>query len=131
MKTRNETKDLSLRHACFRQMRLSELRKAFTEKSVGWPSAPCRIRSADFQSAVSQVCNLRAVRPSNRTGTSEQAGHSELTQIENLRYSRLQTCATPKASACSLSPRPDSKRGGHHSPVATISYPSTKARKHP
>src|SRR5260370_35462167 len=85
------------------------------KKSAGLPAPLCRIRSADFQSAVSQVCNLRAIRPSTRTDASGQALRSELPQIENLRYSRLQTCATPKAFTCSLSARPGSDCSGAES----------------
>ena len=76
--------------------------------SVAWPVPLYRIGSADFQSAVSQVCNLRAVGPSTRTCEDGPARYSEGAQIENLRYSRLQTCATLNAFVHSVSPCPSS-----------------------
>ncbi len=45
-------------------------------------------RSADFQSAVSQVSNLQDA------GESERAGIAHGLPIGNRRYSRLETCAT-------------------------------------
>jgi len=55
--------------------------------------------NAEFQTAVSQVCNLQTATAS-RAGENLHLPHSERRQIDNLRYSRLQTCATPNSPAC-------------------------------
>src|SRR5436190_10793233 len=55
-----------------------------TEEPVGWPTEAFRIRGAEFQSAVTQVCSLQAGLLSSRSGTAEQVRHSRLPQIENL-----------------------------------------------
>src|SRR4029077_16882031 len=69
------------------------------ERSLGWPTPMGRASSADFQSAVSQVCNLQAARTLAGTGKVERVMHLARPQIKNLRYSSLQVCATPESAA--------------------------------
>src|SRR5260221_8398033 len=52
-------------------------------------------RSADFQSAVSQVCNLLALRRNRSTVEVENHQRPGRLPIANRRYSRLKICATP------------------------------------
>src|ERR1051326_360714 len=78
---------------------------SITEPPLGCPGTSCRNRSAGLHSAVPQVFGLQAAGSSTGRRRSEPVRQSRRPQIENLRYSRLQTCATPKAFARSLSYR--------------------------
>jgi prepilin-type N-terminal cleavage/methylation domain-containing protein len=61
------------------------------------PSRSVLTCSADFQSAVSPICNRLAVRTCNA-----RLFHSDAQQVENLRYSSLKICAARAAGGFSL-----------------------------
>src|SRR5436190_17543361 len=73
-----------------RSVRKVKRLKALRRPQKGLP------RSADFESAVSQVCNLHGVRKAARLEVLDGL------PIANRRYSRLQTCATSRATEVSL-----------------------------
>jgi hypothetical protein len=59
-----------------------------------WHACAHARRSADFQSAVSPICNPQGARWGSARENSETSRLLWLEQVANLRYGRLQICAT-------------------------------------
>src|SRR6266853_1550646 len=75
-----------------------------TEVGVPPATPPDRgSRSADLQSAVSQVCNLRALRFGDALEYFDAKQLFHALRIKNPRYGRLQICATPDRGSPSRS----------------------------